>query len=65
MEGIYSMKENKCVDCEQITKYKCEVCGRAICLKCTVFNHEKFNFEKTENDKLICDYCASLYWRGF
>lgn len=55
----------KCIDCGNNTELLCEVCKREVCDNCVKENHRKNNFENSEQDKIICAYCAEVYWIGY
>lgn len=54
-----------CVDCGIETNIFCEVCRRPVCKSCVENNHNKNNFENSEPNKIICEYCSDVYWIGY
>lgn len=58
-------KDMLCVDCGNNANELCEVCKRPVCKSCVKDNHNKNNFENSEPDKIICEYCSDVYWIGY
>lgn len=54
-----------CVDCNKKANLICEVCRRTVCEECVIENHKKNNFQNSEPNKIICAYCAEVYWNGY